>query len=199
MSKLPSGRRPYNRRYPQPKGPRRNERIRVPEIRVIGPTGNQLGVLATRDALSLAKEAGLDLVEVSPNARPPVCRILDYGKYMYEQSKKDKDKKSTGSSKLKEVKFRVRTDQHDYITKVRHAEEFLHKGNKVKLTLMFRGREMEHTELGFETINRAIEDLKTMGTPDQVAKLIGRNISVTLSPLPPAKRKLRFHDPEDDE
>lgn len=198
MSNSPSGKAPYNRRIPQARGPRRNERIRAPEIRVIGPTGTQLGILATRDALALAKEAGLDLVEVSPNATPPVCRILDYGKFLYEQSKKEKDKKSY-STKLKEVKFRVRTDQHDYITKVRHAEEFLGKGNKVKLTLMFRGREMEHTELGFETINRAVQDLSTMGTLDQDARLIGRSISLTLSPLPANKRKPRFHVEEEDD
>lgn len=198
MANIPFGKRPNNRRYPQPKGPRRNERIRVPEIRVVGPTGTQLGVLPTREALALAKEAGLDLVEVSPNARPPVCRILDYGKYLYEQSKKDKDKKSH-STKLKEVKFRVRTDQHDYITKVRHAEEFLGKGNKVKLTLMFRGREMEHTELGFETINRALQDLSTMGTADQQPRLIGRSITLTLSPLPANKRKPRFHVPDEED
>ncbi len=179
------GRRNYDR------GPRKNERIRVPEIRVIAPDGRNLGVMQTRDALQLAKEAGLDLLEISPNARPPVCRILDYGKYKYEQSKKDKDK-DHHQQKLKEVKFRVRVDQHDYMTKIRHAEEFLDKGSKVKLTLMFRGREMEHTDLGFEVIRRAVVDLDHIAHPDNEPRLAGRNITMTVSPLPANKRRLKW-------
>jgi len=194
------GRRNFNR------GPRKNERIRVPEIRVIGPDGKNLGVMKTRDAQDLAKGAGLDLLEISPSARPPVCRILDYGKYMYEQSKKDKENKTHQSStKLKEVKFRVRVDQHDYITKIRRAEEFLDRGNKVKLTLMFRGREMEHTELGFDVIRRAIEDLNHIAQADNEPRLAGRNITMTVSPLPAHRKKLKWtlveHDdaPEKDD
>ncbi len=150
-----------------------------------------IGVMPTKKALELAKSVGLDLVEVSPNSRPPVCRILDFGKYMYEQSKKQKESKTT-SQKLKEVKFRVKIDTHDYLTKIRRAEDFLDKGNKLKLTLMFRGREMEHTDLGFETIKRAISDLETMATADNDPRLAGRNISVTLSPLPASRRKKKF-------
>lgn len=152
-----------------------------------------IGVMPTKKALELAKEVGLDLVEVAPNSRPPVCRILDYGKYSYEQSKKQKDSKST-SQKLKEVKFRVKIDTHDYLTKIRRAEDFLDKGNKLKLTLMFRGREMEHTDLGFETIKRAIADLDGMATADNDPRLAGRNISVTLSPLAEGRRKRKYGD-----
>lgn len=157
-----------------------------------------IGVMQTKKALELAKSVGLDLVEVSPNSRPPVCRILDFGKYMYEQSKKQKESKST-SQKLKEVKFRVKIDTHDYLTKIRRAEDFLDKGNKLKLTLMFRGREMEHTDLGFETIKRAINDLQTMATADNDPRLAGRNISVTLSPLPAGRRKKKFGDEEQED
>lgn len=189
------GRRPGGkRRYNQPKGPRKNERIRVPEIRVIGPDGKQIGVMPTKEALELAKNNGLDLIEISPTARPPVCRILDYGKYMYEQSKKEKENKSHQSAnKLKEVKFRVRIEEHDYMTKLRRGEEFLDHGNKLKMTLMFRGREMEHKELGFDVIKRAVEDLSHVATPDAPAKLVGRNITLTMSPLPANKRKLKYN------
>lgn len=150
----------------------------------------------TKDALAIAIEAGLDLVEVAAAARPPVCRIMDFGKYVYEQQKKAKDSKGT-SSKTKEVKFRPRVDVHDYITKVRRAEQFLNKGNKVKLTLTFRGREMSHTETGFETMKRAIADLETMGHAENEARLIGRNINVMVSPLPANKRKLKFTQPDE--
>lgn len=152
--------------------------------------------MPTSKALQLAREVGYDLVEISANSSPPVCRILDYGKYMYDQSKK-KDHSRPSSGKLKEVKFRVRTEEHDYITKLRHAEEFLGKGNKVKLTLTYRGRENEHKELGFETINRAIEDLSGIGVADAPPRLMGRNLNALLSPLPVNKRKFRFNLPHD--
>lgn len=144
---------------------RRNDRIRAREIRLIGPSGSQIGIVSRDEGLALAKQAGLDLVEISANARPPVCRILDFGKYMYELSKKQKDNKSS-TSRVKEVKFRVRIEQHDYMTKLRRAEAFLFKGSKLKLSLMFRGREMEHRELGFDVIKRAIEDLVHVGVAD---------------------------------
>tara|TARA_B100000519_G_scaffold168660_1_gene153468 strand:- start:1640 stop:2152 length:513 start_codon:yes stop_codon:yes gene_type:complete len=145
----------------------------------------------TKEALEVAKEAGLDLVEVASQASPPVCRIMDFGKYVYEQQKKSKDSKGS-SSKTKEVKFRPRVDVHDFMTKLRRAEEFLDKGNKVKLTLSFRGREMAHTEVGFETIQRAIQDISHMATPDNEPKLVGRNINVMLTPLPANKRKPKY-------
>ena len=172
---------------------RRNDRIRAREVRLIGPYGKQVGIVSRDEALDLAKRAGLDLVEISPQARPPVCRILDFGKFKYEQSKKGKDKAPSGP-KLKEVKFRVRIEQHDYMTKLRHAEEFLFKGNKVKLSLMFRGREMEHQELGLEVIQRALADRGHVGVGDGEPRKAGRNVAMTMSPLPANKRKLKYNE-----
>ena len=172
---------------------RRNHRIKVPQVRVISPEGKQLGILDTPKAVNLALEVGLDLVEVAPNATPvPVCRIMDFGKYVYEESKKHSHAKST-ASKIKEIEFTARIAQNDFNTKLRHAEEFLDHGNKVKLRLKFRGREMAHTELGFEVMKRAVADLAGMGHPDAEPKLIGRNIHVMLTPLPANKRKAKFH------
>lgn len=187
-------RRPYpSNHIPQV---RKNERIRALEVRVIGHDGKQIGVLPTREAMRIAQTHGLDLVEVSPGAHPPVCKILDYGKYMYEEGKKQKHSKAH-ASKLKEVKFRPRIEQHDYITKLRHVEEFLFHSDKVKLTLFFKGREMEHKDLGFETMKRAIADLAHVGTPDQPPRMFGRNITTTISPLPPNKRKWKYNLRED--
>ncbi len=189
-------------RNPQPPLIRVNHRIRAREVRVInGATNEQLGVMRLQDALRKAEEMALDLVEVAPNADPPVCRIVDFGKYRYEQAKQEKDKKSH-ASKLKEVKFRVNIDQHDYMTKIRHAEEFLDKGNKVKVQLQFRGREMAHQDLGMAVVKRVKEDLATMGHVDMEPRLIGRTINMTMSPLPANKRKRKFapmeFEPEDD-
>lgn len=193
----------YNRRQSGASSVRKNERIRAPEVRVIGPDGKQLGVMNPADALRMAKGAGLDLVEVSPTAKPPVCRILDFGKYMYELSKKQKESKSNSAvTKVKEIKLRVSIDTHDYITKVRRAEQFLNKGNKLKISLQFRGRENEHRELGFETVKRAIEDLNHIGNPDADPRLVGRSVSVSLSPLPANKRKLKYStgdEPEEED
>src|ERR1700690_4424263 len=171
---------------------RRNHRIKVPQVRVISPEGKQLGVIDTAKAVNLALEVGLDLVEVAPNATPPVCRIMDFGKYVYEESKKTSHSKST-ASKIKEIEFTARIAPNDFNTKLRHAEEFLDHGNKVKLRLKFRGREMAHTELGFEVMKRAVADLAGMGHPDAEPKLIGRNIHVMLTPLPANKRKAKFN------
>lgn len=191
----PGGRRPFfrSRRNDPFANIRRNQRIRAPQIRVIGPDGKQLGIMTPDKALQIAQPLGLDLVEVAAQATPPVCRIMDFGKYMYEESKKTKAK--TSSSKIKEIEFSVRIEQNDFLTKLRHAEEFLDKGNKVKLRLKFRGREMAHTDIGFDVIRRAIAELSQMGTPDSEAKLTGRNIIVMVSPLPANKRKLKFHEP----
>lgn len=174
---------------------RKNERIRVPKVRVIGPDGSQIGILDTHQALELAKQHGLDLVEVSPTAKPPVCRILNFGKFMYEEGKKSKTNKSV-TTKLKETKFRLNIDKHDFDTKIRRGEYFLNKGFKLKLTLMIRGREMEHKDLAFNVINRALADLSHIGTPDGDAKLVGRNISVILSPVAVGKRKLKYNAPD---
>lgn len=194
MARSSSGRGSYykNRNRDPYSNIRRNQRVRAPEVRVIGPSGDQLGLMTSNEAYQLALRSGLDLVEVAAQARPPVCRIMDFGKYVYEQQKKNKESKATGS-KVKEVKFRVRIEQHDFMTKLRHAEEFLDKGNKVKLTLFFRGREMAHQDLGYVTIRRAIKDLDHIGTPDNEPRLIGRNIIVMMSPLPVNKRKLIYN------
>jgi translation initiation factor IF-3 len=144
-----------------------------------------------QEALRTAQSLGLDLVEVAPNANPPVCKIVDFGKYRYDLAKQEKDRKSIGS-KLKEIKFRVNIDPHDYLIKVRHAEEFLDKGNKVKLQLQFRGREMTHKELGYGLMERLKGDLTTMGQVEMEPRLMGKSISMTMSPLPASKRKRRF-------
>jgi translation initiation factor IF-3 len=177
-----------------PKAVRRNAAIRARDVRVIGPEGNQMGVMSTSEALRLAQQYGADLIEIAPNANPPVCRIMDFGKFRYELAKKEKGPKII--TKLKEIKFRVRIEQNDYATKLRHAEEFLWENNKVKLTLSFRGREMGHTELGREVILRALADLAHVATPDAEPRLSGRAINVMLSPLPQSKRKRRFTEIE---
>jgi translation initiation factor IF-3 len=160
---------------------------------VIDPEGKQLGIMSTSDALRLAMQYGVDLIEISPNAAPPVCRIMDFGKFRYEMAKKEKGPKVV--TKLKEIKFRVRIEQNDYLTKMRHAEEFLMDNNKVKLTLSFRGREMGHPELGMEVIRRAIGDLSHVATPDAQPRQAGRAINVMMSPLPQPKRKYKFTEP----
>jgi len=150
-----------------------------------------------QDALRKAMELGLDLVEVAANAQPPVCRIVDFGKFKYELSKHDKEKKSNAASKMKEIKFRVNIGAHDYETKLRHAEEFLDKGNKVRMLLQFRGREMAHQELGMGLMGKIRKALETMGHPESEPKLVGRNIFMTVVPLPPGKRKRHFFGPHD--
>jgi len=158
---------------------------------IVGSTGEQLGIMKLSDALRHAQGLGLDLVEVAAQANPPVCRIVDYGKFKYELAKHDKEKKNAGS-KLKEIKFRVNIDDHDYETKLRHAEEFLDKGNKVRVQLQFRGREMAHQELGRQLMERVKIDLQTMANVEQEPKQQGRNVTMTLAPLPAAKRKRNF-------
>lgn len=165
---------------------------------IVGATNEQLGVMKLSDALRRAQSSGLDLVEVAPNANPPVCRIVDYGKYRYALAKQEKDKKQA-AGKLKEVKFRVNIDDHDYMTKVRRAEEFLDKGYKLKIQLQFRGREMAHQDLGMNLMQRVKGDLITMAVTEMEPKLMGKSISMTLSPLPAAKRKRRFEPVSDEE
>ena len=177
---------------------RRNQRIKVPQIRVISPEGTQLGIMATDKALSLAQQFNLDLVEVAPNASPPVCRIMDFGKYVYEEQKKANHVKST-ASKLKEIEFSARIADNDFHTKIRHAEEFLDKGNKVKLRLKFRGREMAPTEIGFRVITNALAELSGMGHADSEPRLLGKQINVMLTPHPPNKRKRKYAIEPDEE
>jgi translation initiation factor IF-3 len=164
-------------------GPRMNNMIRVPEIRCIDEDGEQMGIIRTRDALVRAHETGLDLVEINATAKPPVCRIMDHGKFKYEQDKKKKEqKKKQTVVKLKEVKFHVNVGDHDYETKLRHAFEFLEEGNRVKFSLMFRGRENAHRELGFELMKRIVADISEVATVEQSARLQGRNIFMMVIP-----------------
>jgi len=175
---------------------RRNARIRVPEIRVISPEGKQLGIMPTAKALSLAQQFNLDLVEVAPNAQPPVCRIMDFHKYVYEEQKKSSHAKAT-ASKIKEIEFTARIAENDFMTKIRHAEGFLDGGAKVKLRLKFRGRETAHPEIGFQVVKRAIEELAGMGHPDSDPRLMGKQINLMLSPHPANKRKPKYFDRND--
>jgi translation initiation factor IF-3 len=183
---------PNQRRLPIQIQNRVNGRIRAREVRVIlAATGEQLGVMKLSDAIRRAQEMGLDLVEVAANANPPVCRIVDFGKFKYEAAKQEKDKKHSGS-KLKEIKFRVNCAEHDYVTKMRHAEEFLDKGNKVRIQLQFRGREMAHQELGMALMVRVRTDLVNMANVETEPKLMGKSVTMTLAPLPANKRKRHF-------
>ena len=169
-----------------------NERIRAPRVRVVSGKGEQLGVMDTREAVEKAKAIGMDLVEVASKADPPVCRVVDYGKWKYEQSKRKKTSKSKSVTRLKEVKFRVRTEQHDYNIKLGRIETFLDEGHKVRIQLQFRGRENAHRELGFEKMERIKGDVKTMAHVDQEPKLVGRNVVMVLSPLPEGQRERKF-------
>ncbi len=190
------GRPPYNRDPRRNNDPyaaiRRNHRIKSPQVRVISPEGRQLGIMDTPKAIALALQFNLDLVEVAAAATPPVCRIMDFGKYVYEEQKKQTHSKPAGT-KLKEIEFTVRIEAHDFETKLRHAEEFLDHGNKVKLRLKFRGREMAHPEIGFALMKRALTELETMGHPDAEPKQSGKQINVMLSPLPANKRKPKLY------
>ncbi|HEY2082631.1 MAG TPA: translation initiation factor IF-3 [Verrucomicrobiae bacterium] len=166
-----------------------NGKIRAREVRVIGIDGKQLGVLSLSDALNLARASGVDLVEIAPTATPPVCRVVDYGKYRYEQAKKEKEsKKHQHASTVKEVQLSPRIDPHDLGVKTDHAIDFLCEDMKVKVTLKFRGREMQHTEFGFQVIKKFLENIAPFGHPDFQPKLIGKGINVMISPLPRNKR-----------
>ena len=165
---------------------RANHKIKVPTARCIKPDGEMAGVLPTRDAMRLAEQFGLDLVEVSPNADPPVCRIMDFGKFRYEESKRSRQsKKNQHMVVVKEIKFHANVGDHDFDTKLNHALEFLEKGHKVKFSLMFRGRENAHRELGFEVVNRAIKRCEGHGVPDMDPKLMGNCIVVMMGPRGP--------------
>ena len=166
-----------------------NGKIRAREVRVIGPDGHQVGVLQLNDAINLARQHGVDLVEISPNAVPPVCRLVDFGKFRYELAKKEKEsKKHQHASTVKEVQLSPRIDPHDLEIKTQHAINFLCEDMKVKVALKFRGREMAHTEIGFEVINKFIADTAPYGHPDFTPKLAGKTINLMISPLPRNKR-----------
>ena len=157
--------------------------IRASQVRLISSSGDQLGIMPVRDAFDIAAREGLDLVEVAPNADPPVCRIMDYGKYKYEASKKEQEaRKKTKAFQLKEIKFRPHTDEHDLNTKIKSIIKFLEKKNRVKLTLMYRGRELAYEETGIELLNRIADEVKEMGSVEQEAKKEGRNATMVIMP-----------------
>ena len=158
-------------------------RIRVPEVRLIGADGEQVGVVATREALMRAQSAALDLVEISPTAQPPVCRIMDYGKFKYEQEKREKSSRQHASAtRVKEIQLHPNVGDHDYQTKVRHLRDFVGDGHRVKVILFFRGRESAHQEIGFEVMNRVIRDTQDIAQTEQLPRLMGRNILMMLIP-----------------
>jgi translation initiation factor IF-3 len=159
-----------------------NERIRVREIRVIDDTGAQIGIMAPPQALALAREKGLDLVEISPTASPPVCRIMDYGKYQYTEQKRQRQaKKHQKIIEVKEIKFRPKVDEHDYQFKKNHIERFLEEGDKVKATIFFRGREMAHPEIGRRILERLIDDLAEVATPENMPRQEGNQMHTILA------------------
>jgi translation initiation factor IF-3 len=175
--------RRFDRQPPERDPTRINERIRVPEVRLIDENGNQVGIMRTQEALRYAQERDLDLVEVAPDARPPVCRVLDYSKYKYEQNQKQKAaRKHQTQINVREIKFRPKIAQHDYDTKKGHVERFLKARDKVKVTIMFRGREMAHPERGEMILNRLAEDLGELAVIEQRPQQDGRNMTMMLAP-----------------
>ena len=174
----------YFQRRTKPKGPKANERIRAPQVQVIGSDGKNLGTLDTQEAIRIAKQDGLDLIEISPNASPPVCKIIDIGKYKYDlQKKANKAKKKQKIVNLKEIKLRPVTEDHDYNFKIKNAQKFLSKGDKVKFTVQFRGREMQHTKLGYDLMKRIINDTSEVGKVEVRPKFEGRQIIMIVQSL----------------
>lgn len=181
--------RPFSRHQPQQPLHRVNGKIRAREVRVIGQDGEQAGVMDLPSALNLARAQGIDLVEIAPNAVPPVCRLVDYGKFKYELAKKERDsKKHQHANLVKEVQLSARIDPHDLGIKLEHSIGFLCEDMKLKVTLRFRGREMAHTEIGKQVVSKFLQDLEPWGHPDSPPKLIGRSINVMISPHPKHKR-----------
>ncbi|RZQ62932.1 translation initiation factor IF-3 [Amycolatopsis suaedae] len=173
-----------------------NERIRVPEVRLVGPNGEQVGIVRIEDALRLAQEADLDLVEVAPQAKPPVARLMDFGKFKYESAQKAREsRRNQQLTVIKEQKLRPKIDQHDYETKKGHVSRFLAAGNKVKVTIMFRGREQSRPELGFRLLQKLADDVTELGFVESAPKQDGRNMIMVLAPhknlKPKAKAKAR--------
>lgn len=161
-----------------------NKEIRAPKVRLIGKDGKQIGVVSLADAQMQAKQASLDLVEISPNATPPVCKIIDYGKFRYQMTKKEREsKKAQHQAKLKEIKVKPNIDEHDLQVKIKRAREFIEKGNKVRVTCMFRGREMARPELGQKVVHRIVEELRDTAQTESPPKQMGRNYSLVLAPL----------------
>ena len=177
-------RRPHRAQAPVKTGPRSNEEINVPQVQLIDAEGENHGAVDTEKALEMAREAGLDLVEISTNNNPPICKILDFGKYKYQAQKKAADqRKKQKTQDVKEIKMRPNIDTHDYEVKMRSVKKFLEEGDKVKLTLRFRGREMAHLELGMELLQKVKEDISDISKVDQEPKLEGRQMMMMVSPL----------------
>ena len=174
----------YFQRRTKPKGPRTNNRINSPEVQVISSDGDNLGIIKTNDAISRAKEEGLDLIEIAPNANPPVCKIMDMGKFKYDQQKKaSKAKKNQKKIELKEIKLRPVTETHDYNFKLKNAQKFLSKGDKVKFTIKFKGRELQHSNLGHDLMNKIQEDIKLVGKVEMNPKFDGKQMIMVIQPL----------------
>ena len=173
-----------------------NNRIRVPQVRCVGADGSQIGILPTHEALAKANEAGLDLVEIAPTAQPPVCRIMDYGKFKYDLEKKEKAaRKHHTATRVKEVQLHPNVAEHDYQTKLRHIQMFLEEGHRVKVGLFFRGRENAHHEIGFEVMNRVLRDTQALSVPEQAPRLLGRSLHMLLTPRPGARPKPKSSGP----
>ena len=174
----------YFQRRSKPQGPKANERIRAIDVQVIGSDGGNIGTLPLNKAIELAKQEGLDLIEISPNANPPVCKIMDMGKYKYDlQKKANVAKKKQKTVALKEIKLRPGTDTHDYNFKIKNAKKFITKGDKVKFTVKFKGREMQHTELGRELMNKIIEETKDIAKVESRPKFEGRQMVMIIQPI----------------
>ena len=174
----------YFQRRSKPQGPKANERIRAIDVQVIGSDGGNLGTLPLNKAIEIAKQEGLDLIEISPNASPPVCKIMDMGKYKYDlQKKANVAKKKQKTVALKEIKLRPGTDTHDYNFKIKNAKKFIIKGDKVKFTVKFKGREMQHTELGKELMKKIIEETKDIAKVESKPKFEGRQMVMIIQPI----------------
>ena len=181
---MPELKKNYFQRRSKPKGPRSNNRINSPEVQVISSDGENLGIISTNKAISMAKDEGLDLIEIAPNANPPVCKIIDMGKYKYDAQKKaNKAKKKQKKIELKEIKLRPVTETHDYNFKIKNAQKFLAKGDKVKFTIRFKGREMQHSNLGHELMNKIKEDIVSHGKVELNPKFDGKQIIMVIQPL----------------
>ena len=174
----------YFQRRTRDKGPKYNNRINSPEVQVIASNGENLGVLNTNEAIAMAKEEGLDLIEIAPNAKPPVCKIIDMGKYKYDAQKKaNKAKKKQKRIELKEIKLRPVTEIHDYKFKIKNAQKFISKGDKVKFTIRFKGRELQHSHLGNELMNKIKQDMQDIGKVEQDPKFDGKQMIMVIQPL----------------
>ena len=181
---MPELKKNYFQRRSKPKGPRSNNRINSPEVQVISSDGENLGIISTNKAISMAKDEGLDLIEIAPNANPPVCKIIDMGKYKYDAQKKaNKAKKKQKKIELKEIKLSPVTETHDYNFKLKNALKFLSKGDKVKFTIRFKGREMQHSNLGHELMNKIKEDIVSHGKVELNPKFDGKQIIMVIQPL----------------